>query len=160
MWKRERKGLLPLPPLGPRHHFYRKKLKFLKIFFILYHIQFFRFLLNWKRKDVQSSCLFIGNLLQIKKILWWTYMTNRISILEYAISNICSFIDQDIFHIYMNGIEFPFGMPWWWNGRDARLKISCLRAWRFESSSRHNIAHAYWMSNSMANLVEYLNRLR
>lgn len=160
MWKRERKGLLPLPPLGPRHHFYRKKLKFLKIFFILYHIQFFRFLLNWKRKDVQSSCLFIGNLLQIKKILWWTYMTNRISILEYAISNICSFIDQDIFHIYMNGIEFPFGMPWWWNGRHARLKISCLRAWRFESSSRHNIAHAYWMSNSMANLVEYLNRLR
>jgi len=25
MWKRERKGLLPLPPLGPIHHFYRKK---------------------------------------------------------------------------------------------------------------------------------------
>lgn len=46
MWKRERKGLLPLPPLGPRHHFYGKKLKFLKIFFILYHIQFFRFVLN------------------------------------------------------------------------------------------------------------------
>lgn len=60
MWKRERKGLLPLPPLGPRHHFYRKKLKFLKIFFILYHIQFFRFLLNWnlKRKDVHSVVLF------------------------------------------------------------------------------------------------------
>lgn len=33
MWKREKKGLLPLPPLGPRHHL-KKKFFFFKYFFV------------------------------------------------------------------------------------------------------------------------------
>ena len=34
MWKRERKGLLPLPPLGPRHHLKKKSFFFFQIFFV------------------------------------------------------------------------------------------------------------------------------
>lgn len=33
------------------------------------------------------------------------------------------YIILDRYHIH--GIRFTFRMPWWWNGRHARLKISC-----------------------------------
>lgn len=97
-----------------------------------------------------------------KKVIRLLFYDRSISILQYAISYIYSiFIMIWIIYIYtIHVIGFTFLMPWWWNGRHARLKISCLRAWRFESSSRHNIFHVYWMSDSMANIVWYsLNRL-
>ena len=88
--------------------------------------------------------------MQIEAIwcLTQAYMTDRSKYSKTPPLSYIPYITLDRYHIH--GIRFTFKMPWWWNGRHARLKISCWRAWRFESSSRHNIEISYWIGISLA----------
>ena len=123
------------------------------LFLFGYHMHLFGLLLNreiglyiFHLIDFDIDFDTFQRIMQIEAIwcLTQAYMTDRSKYSKTPPLSYIPYITLDRYHIH--GIRFTFKMPWWWNGRHARLKISCWRAWRFESSSRHNMENAHSMS--------------